>query len=319
MRHIVDFSMHYIDKILMEKRIKKLKSDEVSISLFSKKKKENASMVNKTIYDAIMKGEPFLVGRFGANELSMMKTIEFDLKSKYSICTEMMNTNAGFFPNDTNLIKGFQPLMYDFCRECDVLGVWNQPFEGYFIDKYMKKNVVLTHLDCLEPWYYPEAPWSAALEGKKVLVIHPFEKSIKSQYKKKEELFPGTDILPKFELKTLRAVQTIAGTKDDRFETWFDALEWMYNEALSFDFDVAIIGCGAYGAPLAAKLKKAGKQAIHLGGATQILFGVKGKRWDGSLNTHYDYVNKWFNESWVYPCAEDKVTGSNKIENGCYW
>lgn len=319
MRHIVDFSMHYIDKILMEKRIKKLKSDEVSISLFSKKKKENASMVNKTIYDAIMKGEPFLVGRFGANELSMMKTIEFDLKSKYSICTEMMNTNAGFFPNDTNLIKGFQPLMYDFCRECDVLGVWNQPFEGYFIDKYMKKNVVLTHLDCLEPWYYPEAPWSAALEGKKVLVIHPFEKSIKSQYKRKEELFPGTDILPKFELKTLRAVQTIAGTKDDRFETWFDALEWMYNEALSFDFDVAIIGCGAYGAPLAAKLKKAGKQAIHLGGATQILFGVKGKRWDGSLNTHYDYVNKWFNESWVYPCAEDKVTGSNKIENGCYW
>ena len=45
-------------------------------------------------------------------------------------------------------------------------------------------------------------------------------------------------------------------------------------------FDVAIIGCGAYGMPLAAMLKQAGKQAIHLGGATQLLFGIKGKRWE---------------------------------------
>ena len=319
MRHIVDCSMHYMDKILINKGIKKLNPDEVSISLFSKQRKENASMVNQKIFDAIISGEPFLVGRFGANELSMMKTIEFDIKSKYPICTEMMHTNAGFFPNDTEVIKGFLPLMHDFCRECDVLGTWNQPFEGYFIDKYMKKDVVLTSLECLEPWYYPKSPWSAALEGKKVLVIHPFEKTIRIQYEKQEKLFKGTRILPSFELKTIKAVQTIAGTEDIRFKTWFDALEWMYNEAMSMDFDVAIIGCGAYGAPLAAKLKIAGKQAIHLGGATQLLFGIKGKRWDGSLNTKYGYIQNLFNESWIYPCEEDKITGSNKVENGCYW
>ena len=49
---------------------------------------------------------------------------------------------------------------------------------------------------------------------------------------------------------------------------------------MKIDFDVAIIGCGAYGFPLAAKLKQAGKQAIHLAGATQLLFGIKGKRWE---------------------------------------
>jgi len=54
-------------------------------------------------------------------------------------------------------------------------------------------------------------------------------------------------------LLTLKAVQTIANTKDDRFDTWFDALDYMYNEALKLDFDVALIGCGAYGYPLAAK------------------------------------------------------------------
>ena len=45
---------------------------------------------------------------------------------------------------------------------------------------------------------------------------------------------------------------------------------------MKFDFDVALIGCGAYGFPLAAKLKTAGKQAIHLGGVLQALFGIKG-------------------------------------------
>ena len=62
--------------------------------------------------------------------------------------------------------------------------------------------------------------------------------------------------MPEFELKTLKAVQTIAGEKDERFSTWFEALEYMFEETMKIDFDIAIIGCGAYGMPLAAKLKK---------------------------------------------------------------
>lgn len=118
-------------------------------------------------------------------------------------------------------------------------------------------------------------------------------------------------------MKTLKAVQTIAGEKDDRFETWFEALEWMYNEAIKIDFDVAIIGCGAYGFPLAAKLKEAGKQAIHLGGATQLLFGIKGKRWKN--NKAFDYVSKYFNNDWIYPLEEDTPKRAENIEDGCYW
>ena len=44
------------------------------------------------------------------------------------------------------------------------------------------------------------------------------------------------------------------------------------------DFDVALLGCGAYGLPFAASIKRMGKKAVHLGVATQILFGIKGKR-----------------------------------------
>ena len=55
------------------------------------------------------------------------------------------------------------------------------------------------------------------------------------------------------------------------------ALNYMFDEAMKKNFDVAIIGCGAYGFPLAAKLKQAGKIVIHLGGATQLLFGIIGR------------------------------------------
>ena len=66
--------------------------------------------------------------------------------------------------------------------------------------------------------------------------------TIRQQYEKnRERIFPGTDILPAFELKTLKAVQTIAGEKDARFATWFEALDYMYQEAMKFDFDIAII------------------------------------------------------------------------------
>ena len=129
----------------------------------------------------------------------------------------------------------------------------------------------------LEPWFADD-PWTQALAGKKVLVIHPFDELIQEQYAKREQLFPQKNILPEFKLITLKAVLTIAGSKDERFDTWFDALDYMCSEADKIDFDVAIIGCGAYGYPLAAHIKRSGKIAIHLGGVTQALFGIKGKR-----------------------------------------
>lgn len=98
-------------------------------------------------------------------------------------------------------------------------------FEEYYLNSYGDKQLKTTYLLDLEPWSSPEKPWSAALKGKKVLVIHPFKETIERQYERREEIFPGTDILPEFELKTLKAVQTVAGEKDNRFLTWFDALE----------------------------------------------------------------------------------------------
>jgi hypothetical protein len=318
MKKIVDFMKYYH---YYNKRMKEI--DKIGIKNFlSQKKYVNQNTLslqktNETIYDMINSGKPFLVGRFGGNELSMLKTIEFDVKSSMDKCIELLCNNAGFFPKEAFDARRYQSEMMEFCKNCDILGVWFRPFEDYYIKKYMKPDLHLTYLQNIEPWTYTDKPWSAALKGKKILIIHPFEESIKKQYRHRADIFQGTDILPEFELKTLKAVQTAAGAEDTRFNNWFEALEYMFSEAMKIDFDIAIIGCGAYGAPLAARIKAAGKQAVHLGGPTQIMFGIRGRRWDES--PIFDYVRKFYNDSWIYPGTEEKPQGAKKIENACYW
>lgn len=280
----------------------------------------SADRANQYIYDRIKSREPFLAGRFGSTELLNMRSYDFGgfIGQKYdkNFHFNHLCEWSGFFPHDINMLPKFVDEMKTSCQEVDFLAVWFQPFEDYYIKKYMPINLRIGYLQDFEPWA-GNVHWSAALKGKKVLVIHPFEHTIQSQYKKRESLFPGTDILPEFEIHTLKAVQTLAGTVDPRFSTWFDALEWMFQEAIKTDFDIAIIGCGAYGLPLAARIKNAGKQAIHLGGATQLMFGIKGKRWEE--NEIFAYVRKWFNESWVYPGDEDELANGKRVEGGCYW
>lgn len=277
----------------------------------------NAAEIHGVIISFLDSKVPFFVGRYGSSELLVMRNVEFDYKKKIPLSIEQLCQWSGFFPSNSKYGIKFVDIMKEASAECDIFGVWFNQFEEYFIKKYSNLNTKYSYLFSLEPWVYPQDPWTKHLKGKKVLVIHPFSETIQSQYQKREKIFPNTDILPEFELKTLKAVQTLAGNKDERFSTWFDALDWMYQEAMKIDFDVAIIGCGAYGFPLAGKLKQGGKQAIHLAGATQILFGIKGKRWNS--NPAFEYVRKWYNDDWVYPEKRETPEQAQKVENGCYW
>ena len=94
----------------------------------------------------------------------------------------------------------------------------------------------------------------------------------------------------------------------------FEALESMKREISQADFGVAIIGAGAYGFPLAAYVKSLGKQAIQMSGATQILFGIKGKRWDD-----HPVISKFYNDAWVRPLQSETPPEIHKVEGGSYW
>jgi hypothetical protein len=313
----------YFNKCLRRHGIVKYFHREPVMPHFAHKWIMGSKKTNDYLYNKIIEGKPFMACRFGNTEL---QTVVGNLKIKYKGHSaeddEYLNrwftrlgAGAGFFPVDYSLLDRFTNELLDAAGNTDLLAMWHLNMEDFIIEEYAPQ-ADLTFLFRLEPWLTKGRPWSAALKGKKVLIIHPFEDTIREQYKKREKIFPNTDILPEFELKTLKAVQTICGIRDERFQTWFDALDYMEKEALKIDFDVAIIGCGAYGMPLASRLKKAGKQAVHLGGATQLLFGIKGYRWE---NNYPSSIAKRFNEAWVRPSSEETPKDAKTVEKGCYW
>lgn len=287
------------------------------VGFYAGKKINSSAQINRRIREKLLSDQPFMVARYGYTEMFVMRTFAFRMVWNYKKAVQQLCLWSGFFPMKVFLGRKFVKVMREMGKETDILGVELEPFEDYFISYDMKKELMISSLGDLEPWKNPKEPWTEGLRGKRVLVIHPFTETIVSQYKKRKEIFPGTEILPEFHLLTLKAVQTIAGETDERFKDWFEALNYMYERAMKIEFDVAIIGCGAYGFPLAAMLKKAGKQVIHLGGAVQILFGIKGKRWDEQEK--YDYVRAFYTEAWVYPAEKERPKEMQKVEEGCYW
>lgn len=279
------------------------------------KKIKEIDEANDIIFNALMSNKPFLAARFGDAEL---RTLVYALDYRYGIRNEFpeyikkaMHLNAGFFPStDENLVK-YGELLWKAAKQVDVYGVWYNLLEDYVIHT-QSPTAELVRLEALEP-YRCTNPWSKALAGKKVLVVHPFEESIRVQYSKREKLFTNPNVLPDFELLTYKAVQTNAGGTCE-YSDWFAALEGMYADIKQLDFDVAIVGCGAYGLPLSAMIKELGKQVIHLAGATQILFGIRGARWDARPDMQH-----LFNSHWIRPSEKEKPKNADAVENGCYW
>jgi hypothetical protein len=221
-----------------------------------------------------------------------------------------MKNWSGFFPVDEASLSAFGERMLKDIQNIDVLGSW-LPGERRLAHRFPSAQIV--RLEDLEPYYHAN-PWSEVLQDKVVLVIHPFEESIKSQYEKRDVLFKDPRILPKFQLKTLKAVQSIAGNAPDGFNSWFSALDWMCEKIQHTEFDIAIIGAGAYGLPLASFVKSLGKKSIHLGGPTQILFGIRGNRWD-----ERPFFQQLCNEHWIKPLPVEVPSNFNRVEAGCYW
>ena len=147
------------------------------------------------------------------------------------------------------------------------------------------------------------------------MVVHPFAETIRQQYDSHRSfLFVNPEVLPEFAaLQTVKAVQSIAGNPVG-FDSWFEALDWMKAEIDKKDFDIALLGCGAYALPLAAHVKRIGKKAVHMGGVLQFLFGITGKRYDEN-EKYKPYINEYF----VYPKATDRPENASAVEGGCYW
>lgn len=297
----------------------------------------NSEQASEIIYNLLSSSQPCMISRFGSTELStivgileMRKKCHSPLNyiigkspawwNKTFLCNQIRDF-SGFFPAEPELVEDFVNLVLEDIKQIDVLGSWVQA------EKYLDRELVHStkvFLKDLEP-FWTTKPWSMALKGKKVLVVHPFANQILTQYNKhKSQLFKNPLVLPDFELETIPAVQSLGG-ENNKFKNWFEALQSMKDEIDKHNYDICLIGCGAYGMSLAAHVKRRGKKAVHLAGALQLLFGIIGNRWENPIYG----VKEWgipigtysnlINEFWVRPGEEGRPKNANKVEGACYW
>ena len=288
-------------------------------------RENDANVASDIIYKSLISDKPCMIARFGAFEISTVVNY-LGVKNPQHSCINYiigkqdqwwwndkllsyMQSNAGFYPATYENAIRFGELMLQDAKEVDILGSWQL---GELALSSELSNAQKVHIDYVAP-FFGEKKWSRALAGKKVLVVHPFVDTIKKQYAKRELLFEDKDILPEFDLRCVKAVQSING--DSIFKDWFEALDYMKTEIDKQDYDICLLGCGAYGFPLAAHIKRTGKKAIHIGGRLQLLFGIIGNRWD----TPESYYHQFFNDSWCRPSETEKPKAASNVEGACYW
>ena len=300
---------------------------KLRIPLSCKISKDNAA---QTIITGLESKAPFFAARFGTGEFEAAMR-GFDISSSGGLLKKTfriligksgpfwwdnsikagLNNNAGFFPPTNEAMQKFSDLVIQDAQQIDILGTYSD-MPSRFLKTILPQAKFIPIFD-LEPFWHTHH-WTKCLQGKKVLVVHSMPDTIKSQFAKRERLFHYHEILPEFELITYRSVNSAMGLETG-FPDWFSALKKMEDDIAKIDFDIALLGCGAYGMNLGAFIKRdLGKSALHLGGMLQLIFGIKGQRWDAVPQYRTLYT-----DAWTRPLSHEIPARNQRIENGCYW
>ena len=270
------------------------------------------------IHRRIIAGTPSAFGKLGTLELELLAHDAQRAPGGQRVPTtptlrELAFINVGLFPaTDDILWRAFDEIR-EALHHVDIIAVFGNAGEREIMN-HEGRHAMLCETDGLEPWD-AAVPWSAALEGKRVLMIHPFVETAKSQYENhRAALWPHQPtVLPEFELQTLRMPLSV-GIAPPEEADWHERLDRMRHDMSDREFDVALIGAGGMSLPLAAHAKKMGAIGIHMGGPSQLLFGIRGRRWDEDPGYQHIFTN-----SWTRPSRVETAPASAKIEGGCYW
>jgi hypothetical protein len=267
---------------------------------------------------------PFFIGRHGTIEIEVIAS--WLTENEYSPrLKEQIQMNAGVFPATRDSVDAWCRAYVNGLELLDGGAAgWFPPTaaaESQILDSFAPK-AFRTPLRSLEPYYVgPSQRWTRYLAGKKVAVVSSFADTIRKQLWGERTCDIWKDGLLNLSGTEWSFVRTgyspaIAQGRAawPGCYTWQEAVKYVVDEVLKTGSEVALIGCGGLGMIIGAELKRRGVSAIVLGGAIQVLFGIKGNRWA----TH-DVISKFWNDAWVWPAADEIPAGASRIERGCYW
>ena len=159
----------------------------------------------------------------------------------------------------------------------------------------------------------PYDSWVYRLKGKRVLIVSLFADTMQKQLPHMDDIWGEKNPVRDVEFVFQKSVWFKAGSPSNQFASWFDALEYLDQQVAEKAFDIAIVSAGPFSMPLCAKIKRRGGKAIQYGGSLQLLFGIRGNRWEKHP------ISKFFNDSWTRPSADETPADAIGHENACYW
>jgi hypothetical protein len=286
---------------------------------------EAAILISDGIATALSQKKGFLVGRNGTIELEALLTYK-EKQFLFQQQGKILEKHAGVFPSTELSHRHWIQQTEHAIQQTDLLvSGWFAPLareEKPYLTRLGRNSIALP-LRALEPYYVPmEMMWTQYLKYHKVAIVSSFAETAMKQIPKAKEIWGdrASILLPSeaefIPIKTGYAPVLAKGRAEwpGNPVTWEAAVESLVQRVLDSGAEIVLIGCGGLGMILGNRLKQLGKVCIVMGGAIQVLFGIKGNRWE----TH-SIISRFWNDAWVYPSEDEIPADSNSIEKGCYW
>lgn len=281
---------------------------------------KGASDICHTIRNALSSYDGALIGRNGTIELESMI---FPMKP---MKLSTLENNAGVFPIlQEGTYMNWRDASIEATQYANVLATgWYPPLKIAETEalKCWGALAIQCPLRSLEPYYVESSlQWTQLLKGHKVAVVSSFTETAKKQVAKLPAIWGniGSPLPSDIEWSWVQTGHppSVAQGRNEwpvHVSTWLDAVNHVVSEVIRTESRFALVGCGGLSMPIAKALKDRGIITIVLGGAIQVLFGIKGQRWA----TH-GVISKFWNEAWVWPSIEETPRGAARVEGACYW
>jgi len=267
------------------------------------------------------KDERFIIPRIAGVENIVAHNITIENGKELRFDT--MKNNAGVQISSNTSCKKYADAYFKAFENCDMLTGWSKmsfdnvyagikDSQDYVDMKYKKQRVWAESMEIYNHIY--GTPWTLALEGKRILIISAFVKSIKEKIPVLDKIYPR-EIFKNNDFVFLKPPQ-LAGENPSR--EWDIELADFCDEldSIKDDYDVALVSCGGLGNLVCNHIYNSGKSAIYVGGVLSMFFGVWGNRW---LEEKPDIMKLYMNRHWSRPKPEERPLGFKSIESACYY
>lgn len=264
-----------------------------------------------------------IYGKLGTTELQALEYSDRRIRSNWlpgatwHRQARRLFIDSGVFPEDRDEFEYFLNTYKASIQKLDAVCLWQD--QGSYLQAYETAFVddVCPGAALIKPAVFWPFSIYEHLQGVRLLIVSPFVRTMQAQVDRLPDVFSGRGWANS--LKDMRhrckfvRCPFFSYMEKTPFTSWREGLDRITEAILRHQFDLALIGAGAWSLPLLANLKKEGRKGIHTGGTTQLFFGIRGKRWD--VQKGY----KIFNANWIHPLPEDTPGGHLRKEEGCYW